>query len=74
MCLYSEGVMEADKTLVFKSDQIEYIYHYGLRDEEYEEFFKNLEEFIKNGNNEQNDSSSDIELPILNGNNEDIEI
>ena len=46
-CLYPEGLISSDKTLLFNHDQIEKIYHLGLIDEEEQTFKEKLIEVIK---------------------------
>lgn len=45
-CLYPEGMLSSDKTLVFNHDQIEKIYYLGLIDDEEKEFKKRLNEML----------------------------
>lgn len=46
-CMYPEGVVTAEKTLLFNHNQIEKIYYMGYSDEEDKEFKKNLNELVK---------------------------
>ena len=46
-CLYPEGVISSDETLLFNHDSIEKVYHMGLVDEEEKEFKRNLNELSK---------------------------
>ena len=50
-CLYPEGVLSLDKTILFNHDQIDRIFHMGMKDEEGDNFIKNLKEFFKQKNN-----------------------
>lgn len=45
-CLYPEGFISANKTLLFNHDQIEKVYHLGLIDEEETQFKQRLEEMM----------------------------
>lgn len=45
-CLYPEGFLSSTQTCLFDHSQIEKIYHYGLIDEEEEEFKSQLKELI----------------------------
>ena len=45
-CMYPEGVVTAEKTLLFNHDQIEKIYYMGYNDEENKEFQNNLKEVV----------------------------
>ncbi|MBP3460846.1 MAG: DUF4176 domain-containing protein [Bacilli bacterium] len=47
-CLYPEGYISADKSLLFNHDQIDKIYHLGLKDIEEEKFKQKLNEIEKN--------------------------
>lgn len=46
-CLYPEGFIKANQTLLFDHEQIEKIYHLGLVDDEEIEFKKVLKEIVK---------------------------
>ena len=46
-CMYPEGFLSSDRTLLFDHEQIETIYHYGFIDEEEEAFKEKLNEFVK---------------------------
>lgn len=43
-CLYPEGIVSSDVTLLFDHNQIDKIYHLGYRDKEEIEFKKKLNE------------------------------
>ena len=43
-CLYPEGIISSDKTLLFNHDQIEEIYFLGCNDGETADFLKQLKE------------------------------
>lgn len=45
-CLYPEGVIDSDKSMLFNHDDIDHLFFYGLMDEEQEEFAKALEEAV----------------------------
>lgn len=45
-CLYPEGFISANKTLLFNHDQIDKVYHLGLIDEEETQFKQRLEEMM----------------------------
>ena len=46
-CLFPEGVIDSDKSMLFNQDDIDHLFFYGLMDEEQEEFAKALEEAVK---------------------------
>lgn len=41
-CLFPEGVVSSDKNLLFNHDQIDKVYHLGLRDDEEKAFINQL--------------------------------
>ena len=43
-CLFPEGVLDPEKTLLFNHDQIEQVFHMGLQDEEQKQFDTKLKE------------------------------
>ena len=45
-CLYPEGFISSNQTLLFNHDQIDKIYHFGLSDEEEKNFKQKLNEII----------------------------
>ncbi len=45
-CLYPEGLISSNQTLLFDHNQIDKIYHIGLKDQEEVEFKKKLQELI----------------------------
>lgn len=47
-CLYPEGVISSQQTLLFNHDQIERIFHLGFYDEEEKEFKNKLIEYLNN--------------------------
>ena len=49
-CLYPEGYISSDKSLLFNHDQIDKIYYLGFKDEEEEKFKQKLNEIEKNVN------------------------
>lgn len=51
-CLYPEGVVSANESLLFNHDQVEKIYAKGYTDEEHEEFMTKLKEIINKKENE----------------------
>ena len=56
-CIYPYGIMDAEKTLLFNHEQINYIYNYGICDEECKEYLnylKKASEELKN-----------VEIPTL---------
>lgn len=61
-CLFPEGILDINQTLVFNHEQVEYVYYYGLIDEEQKDFMKTL--FEEKNNNE-------IEMPAINNNSDD---
>lgn len=46
-CLYPEGFISSNQTLLFNHEQIEKIYYMGLIDEEEKQFKQKLNEMIK---------------------------
>ena len=62
-CIFPCGVFDSDKMLAFNHEQIEFVYYYGLKDEESELFVKTLKEVT--------DKEKEIEMPILNKETED---
>lgn len=50
-CLFPEGVISSNQTLLFDHDQIEKVYHLGLVDDEEKEFKVKLNEMLKKMNN-----------------------
>lgn len=50
-CLYPEGLLSSTEICMFNHDQIEQVYHEGLKDEEEEAFKKELNEVILEQNN-----------------------
>ena len=46
-CLYPEGVISSNQTLLFNHEQIDKIYHLGLADDEEKEFKAKLNELMK---------------------------
>lgn len=53
-CLYPEGVIKSNQSVMFNHDQIEKIYHLGLIDVEEELFKKNLDKVLNNMNDIEN--------------------
>ena len=49
-CLYPEGFISSNQTLLFDHSQIEKIFYMGLVDEEESNFKKKLKEVMKNNN------------------------
>lgn len=45
-CLYPEGVLSSNQTLLFNHEQIEKVFYLGLIDEEEKQFKKKLNELI----------------------------
>jgi len=75
-CLYPEGVITSDKTLLFNHDQIDKVYYYGLEDNEQKEFnikLKDVVQKVHNGELKVTDEpelkdeplNDDIELPSV---------
>lgn len=46
-CLYPEGFISSNQTLLFNHEQIEKIFHFGLVDEEEKKFKEKLNEMMK---------------------------
>lgn len=54
-CLYPEGLLTSDQTLLFNHNQIEKIYHIGFHDDDDKKFKENLKVLMtKINNNEAN--------------------
>lgn len=45
-CIYPEGIISSNKTLLFNHEQIDKIYHIGLSDDEDKQFKEKLKELI----------------------------
>ena len=52
-CLYPEGVLKSNQSVMFNHDQIEKIYHLGLIDVEEELFKKELNKALNKMNNSE---------------------
>lgn len=50
-CLYPEGILSSEQSLLFNHDQIVKIFHLGLSDDEEKEFKKKLNAFIQENKN-----------------------
>lgn len=46
-CLYPEGIIKSNQTLMFNHNQIDKIYYIGLIDEDEKKFKKDLKELLK---------------------------
>ena len=49
-CLYPEGIISSDKTILFNHDQIDKIYYMGYIDDEEKIFMKNVDDLLKKVN------------------------
>lgn len=49
-CLYPEGLISSNQTLLFNHEQIEKIFHLGLVDEEEKQFKQKLNEMLQKMN------------------------
>lgn len=49
-CLYPEGFISSNQTLLFNHEQIEKVYHMGLIDDEEKEFKEKFKEMVKHIN------------------------
>ena len=47
-CMYPQGFITSNQTVLFDHDQIQKIYHFGLIDPEWVEFQDNLKKFLEN--------------------------
>lgn len=47
-CMYPQGFVTSNQTVLFDHDQIQKIYHFGLIDPEWVEFQDNLKKFLEN--------------------------
>ena len=47
-CMYPQGFITSNQTVLFYHDQIQKIYHFGLIDPEWVEFQDNLKKFLEN--------------------------
>ena len=45
-CIYPEGVIRSDQTLLFNHDQIDKIYYIGYKDDEWKEIEGKLKEIV----------------------------
>jgi hypothetical protein len=50
-CVYPEGIVDHEQTILFNHDQIDKIYHMGLSDQEDIEFKNKLNDVLKNMKN-----------------------
>jgi hypothetical protein len=75
-CLFPEGVLDPEKTLLFNHDQIEQVFHMGLQDEEQKQFDTKLKEELKKQQSakptEQPQNIAPVEMPshVVNNTNE----
>lgn len=46
-CIYPEGILTTDKSIVFNHEQIDKIYYMGYSDDEEKKFKANLNEIVK---------------------------
>ena len=46
-CMYPQGFITSNQTVLFDHDQIQKIYHFGLIDPEWVEFQSNLKKFLE---------------------------
>lgn len=51
-CLYPEGFLSSDKTLLFDHDQIEKVYYIGYSDDEEKKFQEKLKKILEKINQE----------------------
>ena len=51
-CLFPEGVIDSEETLVFNSDQISKVFYHGLVDNEQKDFVTRLNAVIMEENNQ----------------------
>ena len=52
-CLYPEGVIKSNESLLFNHDQIDKIYYIGYNDDEWKRIEFKLKEIVKNMEEEQ---------------------
>ena len=69
-CIYPEGILSADKTLLFNHDQIDKVYYLGNNDEETNQFLTELksinkDDILKEIDKQKNDSSAETGKPEL---------
>ena len=69
-CLYPEGIISSDKTLLFNHDQIGKIYYIGNNDEETKQFIEQIKELDKNDilkeiDNKKEDTKKEEKKPEL---------
>ena len=72
-CLFPEGVLDPEKTLLFNHDQIEQVFHMGLQDEEQKQFDLKVKEELKkqSGENQPQDVAPvEMPSPVVNNTNE----
>lgn len=70
-CLFPEGVLDPEKSLIFNHNQIEQVFHMGLQDEEQKQFdFKVKEELKKRNVSESNVAPVQMPSPVVNNTNE----
>lgn len=59
-CLYPEGLLNPNETLLFNHSDIKEIYHVGLKDQEHIDFSKKMVEARKNDKNKVSESLPNI--------------
>ncbi len=57
-CLYPEGLIASNQTLLFDHSQIDKIYHIGLVDDEEKEFKEKLNKFVQSMNTTNPDTTN----------------
>ena len=56
-CMYPEGFLSSNETCLFDHEQIEKVYHFGLIDEEEEEFKAKLKELLSEAKKSEKDEN-----------------
>ena len=59
-CLYPEGIISSNQTLLFNHNQITKVFYMGYKDKEEQEFKKKLGEVINKTNPSQNNNPIDL--------------
>lgn len=62
-CLFPEGLLSSDETILFNHEDIDNLYCYGLVDQEQKDFIEELKRLVEEES--ANESSEDIEIPVL---------
>lgn len=73
-CLYPEGILTSEQTLVFNHEQIDKVYHLGLIDEEEKEFKEKLNSLLSTMFNKKDNKEVIENINQINNNSKPEEI